>query len=392
MTTFDRSLFQRYALHYFLQSFAESLFFSFGIILLYVKTGSIPLAIAFGLISSSISLLLKSILFSFWWRWAIRYNIVWTMMLGMLCMAISFIGIYFLHPGAVSLFTFGWIAAVHSLGNALYWILSNALYLYVVGASDRPGRYSASLSIAFIAASMFSAIVALLLNVQSYFLLLLPIAAVMAVVSILPLVNISVPLKRSFSFRTSWKALSWRAIFANINPDHRFVVCAVPFFLVEFFGSVDTSIWIMGATAVLSAICAYYAGQYKDGKKYMIYIFALIVNVGVWIGYGVAVTVGMFVLLGVLQQVASITIDTGREARLSREMSEAGDATATSIAIEFARSLGSVIGLAIILVLYYAYGHIPQVWFAIAGLFVLPRALYAIGNVKEWRAIAHKVL
>ncbi len=392
MTSSDHFLFKRYALHYFLQSFFQSLFFSFGVLLIYAKTDSISLAIVYGLISSFLSLFLKSIALRYWWKRMAGYSIVYVMLLGMVCTAGSFMGLYFLHPGSVSFVDFSVIILLSALGNSFYWIPSNALYLYVVGASKHPGRYSALLSIAFIAASVLSAVAGLLFNIRDHFILLLPVAAVMVVVSVAPLLNVHIPLRKDFGFRASWKSLSWGAIAANMNPDHRFMICALPLFLAEFFHSVSASIWIMGVTAILSALCAYFAGQHKDGKKSAIYIAALVVNVGVWIGYGVATTVGVFVLLGVLLQVASTTIDTGREARLSREMANAGDATATSIAIEFARSLASVFGLVIILVLYYIYGHIPQASFAIAALFVLPRALYAIGDVKEHRVIANKVV
>jgi hypothetical protein len=205
----------------------------------------------------------------------------------------------------------------------------------------------------------------------------------MLIGSIFPLLKTHIPLNKNFNFTNSWKNLSWKAILANVNPDHNFVIFALPLFFVQFFGSIDISIWIVGTTAILSAIFTYYAGILKDAKRSSIYILAMIVNIAVWIGYGTLSSIGAFVILGILLNVSSSIIDAGREAKLSRETQNAQDTTETVIAMEFARSVGGVIGYLILIISFSLYLYIPQSIFLLGALFVLPRGLYAIGNVRE---------
>lgn len=174
--------------------------------------------------------------------------------------------------------------------------------------------------------------------------------------SILHLVGIKLSKIKIRSFYKSLKKVSWSAFIANVNPEHELKATALPLIILVLFSSIGTSITISAIVAIITVFIGINAGICKDKNKKGVIIFALIINMLVWIGYGFASTKTEFILLGILLGTSGLVLNVGREARLSREISNTKAIIESSIVIEFARSLGTAISILVILLTYLVFG------------------------------------
>ncbi|TSC59688.1 MAG: hypothetical protein LiPW15_708 [Parcubacteria group bacterium LiPW_15] len=300
----------------------------------------------------------------------------------MLLFAVADFGIYYLPTDIHNFSVFLMLLAIlHSFGNQIYWAPSNAIFFNALGSLDSPGKYSGIMSIVEMISATLAGVAGLLLSDPARFLYLWPLGGTVLLLSILPLLGLHISFEDHLSTIQGFKKLSLSAILANINPDHRFQITAIPLLLVFLFKSLNVSIWITGITFLASVLISYIAGRYKDSSRPFPYIIATISLGLMWILYAFAKTPLIFILLGVGVQLASLMLDVGREARLGREVVNSGNPLNTAFAIECSRAIGGTISFSVLLVVYLIYGPTAQLFLALGVIFILPRARYAIGNI-----------
>ena len=62
---------------------------------------------------------------------------------------------------------------------------------------------------------------------------------------------------------------------------------------------------------------------------------------------------------------------------MSKELEDGDNVLGGTMAIEFARSIGILIGSVGLLVAYIVIGRLPQLLLVVGGLFLIPKAIYA---------------
>jgi len=374
--------FKIYLLHGFLQNFTQTAFYIFGSLLLYVKTGSVLIVLIYGLIQSVVAVLIKSWLIEKYLKLVQRVGFIPTIGGSLLLNGISLIALFYLKiHGPLSLILLFSIGLVYSAGNASYWMLSNSLMFNYVGSSKSPGQYSAHYSTMTIISTGLAGFAGLFLNFQNNFLLLFILSGIMLVASIIPLHYITPPPIQVVSSRECIKKLSRGAFWANCNPDHQITTTAIPLIILFLFGSLSESIWINVTVALLTIICVYAVGKSKDRDNNRLLWFGAIALFLSFIFYGFIKTPTQFIILGVIFGIAGGIVGTAREARLGREVANTTKPIETTVAVEFVRSLGELIGSVILVGTFLLFGKLWQPILIIGCLAVLPKIIYALKNI-----------
>jgi MFS family permease len=384
----NSDVFKYYAIHTFLQSFSQSVLVTFGALFIYAKTGSIGIALAAEFAGITADLIIRSPFVEIWWnRWLGRRQVL-AMMVGMAITALASMGIFFTDTSLASAsFLLILLAGLSSIGTSVYWIPSNAAYFRAVGPSSTPGYTTSLLTILRIAAAILAAIVSLLLNAQNHFLVLLPILAIIALLSLIPLQKLRLPLEEPVSWKRSVTRMSKKSFWANFLGDNQLRTTGVPLVLVLLYGSFSKPAAIGALTLLFAAILGYFAGKLKDGNKSSLFTIALIGAIFVWIAYAFIKAPLAFVILGTLEYIFSTILNVGRDARLGREAANTGHFVESALAVELTRALGTMAGLLVLILAYWTMGSLPQFVLLTGILFVVPRGLYAIGILDELKLI-----
>lgn len=364
-----------------------SLLVTFGTLFYYAKTGSIGFALAGAFFEIVGDLIIRGPLVNWWWNKLLGRRLVWAMVVGMIITAATSVGIFFIDSssalGITLLLTF---ALVSSFGTSIYWMPSNVILFQTIGSSNLPGHYTAIITIVHIAASILAAVISLLLNVKDNFLLLLPFVAVMSLLSLIPLTGLNLPKGEIVKWSRSIKRLSARTFWANFMGDSRLRSTAIPLILVLIYGSLAESVSISALTLIFAAILGYFAGKLKDKSNTSLFIVALIGLIFIWLAYAIAQAPMLFIILGALEYIFSTILTIGRDARLSREITNNGHIVESSIAVELTRALGTLATTLILIVAYWLTGTLPQAVLITGMIFVIPKGLYALGVLDELRA------
>ncbi len=306
-----------------------------------------------------------------------------TMLLG----AASLIGVFFIHTGSFALVMLMSLGVLYSVANSCYWILSNAVYLSYAGKSDTPGKLTAYNFIATLLAATTVSLVAFFLHLDHNFLLLFILMGMFLLVSILPLRFLSPPVVEPVSFRECLKGISGLGFWANVNPEQTIVTLGIPLITLSLFGSLGTSINISVIVAIVTMVLIYGAGTSKDKNSNKILWPALIVACTSAIAYAFIKTQEAFIVVGIVYSTSYSIVDAVREARLSREVSNGINAVQTTVAIEFARSIASLIGGTVLMTGYLIFHTIWQPLLILGVVFIILRAFYALKNIAEIKNI-----
>jgi hypothetical protein len=383
------SIFKRYALHTFLQWFTQSLLVTFGTLFIYAKTKSIGIALLAEFAGIVADLIIRGPFIEVWWNKLLGRRQILAMVLGMLITALASLGIYFTDASRSSAITFliffSWLS---SIGTATYWILSNAVFFRTVGHSVTPGRYASLITIVHIAAAMLAAVAGLVLNAQDHFLVLLPILAIAALLSLIPLKGLNLPAEQPVSWWRGVRRMSLRSFWANFLGDSQLRTTGLPLILILLFGSFTKSVAVGALTLLFAAVLGYFAGKLKDHNKTSLFIISLIGLIFVWLAYAVVKVPAEFVVLGTFEYIFSTILNIGRDARLGREAANNGHFVESSLAVELTRALGNLTGLAALALAYWLTGTLPQFVLSIGLIFVIPRGLYAIGVLDKLRTLS----
>lgn len=136
--------YRKYLVHSFLQNFTQTLFYAFGALLMYDKTQSVLVVIVYGLVAKLSAVIIKTMAVRPLFRAINKIGIVSVMGAGLLLMAFSLVGIFYLNLGStLSFLLLFCFSAAHSLGVTLYWTPSTAPLLTSVGSTSTPGKYNA---------------------------------------------------------------------------------------------------------------------------------------------------------------------------------------------------------------------------------------------------------
>jgi MFS family permease len=373
-------IFKRYASHTFLQWFTQSLLVTFGALFIYAKTESIGIALAGAFFEIIGDLIIRGPLVDWWWNKLLGRRLTLAMAVGMVITALTSLGIFIINPaGSIGIALLLILCMVSSFGTSIYLIPSNAVSFRVVGHSKFPGHYASIITILRITAAALAALISLVVNAQNNFLILLPFIAIMALLSLIPLSGLRLPLEEPVKWRRAIKRVSVRTLWANFSGDGRLRSTGIPLILVLLYGSLSKSVSIGAITLLSAAVLGYFAGKLKDKSKSSIFLIALIGLVFVWIAYAVIKAPIIFIILGALEYIFSTVLAIGRDARLSRQAVNSGHVVESAIAIELTRALGTMTGMLILIIAYWATGTLPQFILVTAILFVIPKGLYALG-------------
>jgi len=374
--------YHKYLIHTFLHKFTEKLFFVFGSLLLYTKTESLLYVLLFFLTAKATSIFIRSVGLPLFFGLIKRFSMYVVLNIAVVFMAISFISLFYIPTSSTSfIYIFLGVAILKSVSNSIYVIISNTIMFNEIGLSNLPGKYTALVSIVQTSGGILSVLLGIFLNLRGDFLFLFIIAGVMLFGSVLPLRGMKLPTLHTTSFKKCFCKLSSPAILANINPSHTLQVVGLPLIIMLVFTSINTSIWISAIAAIATMIISYVTGSFKDGRKKYLNKFALVLFFIVWIWYGFANSEIQFIFLGIVGGLAATIIRVGRNARLSREITNTKQPLESTIAIEFSRGIGGFLGVLTLFIAYSITNTLPQMILVLGALFMLPKAIYAIGNI-----------
>ena len=266
-----------------------------------------------------------------------------------------------------------------SVGMSMYWIPSSTLYFKSVGQSNTPGFNTSIITVVRICAAILASATGLILNAQDNFLFLLPIFSVVVLVSLIPLRGLNLSTEEPVSWKRAMSRISKKCFWANFNSDFSIKKDGLPLILVLLFGSLSESVTIGGLTLIFAAILGYFAGKLKDNNNNSLFILSFIGLLFVWVAYAVVKVPVGFIILGALEYVFSTIVSIGRDARTGRETANSGHSIESAVAIEFARGIGIMTGILILVLAYWLTGTLSQFVLLAGALFVIPRGLYAIG-------------
>lgn len=339
------TLYRKYLLHSFLQSFTNTLFNAFGSLLLYKLTGSILSVLLFLAAGFLTLVLVRSFGANLLLRGISRFGPVMIMGAGLLMIAFSYLGLYYVSATMSYFFVaFIGLSIFKSIGTAFYWTPSNALLFGMTGGSSAPGRSVAYSDIVTIFAGILAVGAGLLLDVHEHFTAIFPFGAIVLMLSIIPLRGIhiaSVSIQR-ISFFDCLKKLRPFTLLSNISIEESLMSIAVPLIALSLFDSFSKPVWINACVVFASSLAAYIAGKCKDTRSRWLSMLAFVAVLVAWVAYGFIGTLAQFITFGVIYAIAAQIISTSRGARLSREVANTGDPLAATMAIEFCRSLGQV--------------------------------------------------
>jgi hypothetical protein len=372
-----------YLLHSFLQNFTQYAFFIFGSLLIYEKTQSIGLTLVYYLLGGIASVLVKSVFVKSYLRVVKKIGVVRTIAQTMVIGAISVAGLYFVNIQGHGLILLMILGVIYSIANSCYWILSSTLYFNYSGISETPGKMTSYNFIATILASVTVSIVALVLHFDNNFLLLFIMMGLFLLASIIPLKFLTPPMVDPVSFKECSAQLSTAGFWSNINPEHTITTNGIPLIILGLFGSLSKSIDISIIVAIFTILLVYGAGKNKDrNSNRMLWPAIIIVSITAII-YGFIKTPIAFIYIGIIYNLAYSIIDAGRDTGLSREVSNSQNPLQTTVAIEFARSVGGLIGNVVLIGTYLIFHTVWQPVLILAVLFTIPRAFYALKNIRE---------
>lgn len=378
--------YKKYLAHEFLYKFNQTLFFTFGALLLYTKTQSILAVLIFGLITKITAILIRSIGFKFSLNILNRFGLMKVMSIGVFIEALAYSTIYFIDPLLTNFYLILFSLAVFKqIGHSFYINISNSILHKAVGNSHTPGRFASGVSIVKLLSGILSALTGYILNIQGNFLFLFLIGSIAILASIIPLYGLKFKKIKIKSFKECLKKISIPAFIANVNPEHELKVTALPIIIMLLYSSIDVSIWISAVVAISTIAIAYIAGIYKDGRKNWFTLTALIINVIVWLRYGFVSSQIEFIVLGAILGLSGIVLTIGREAKLSREIVNTGTPIESSIIIEFARGIGMAISFLILIPAFLITGTIPQKLLTLGALFILTKGIYALKDVDGFK-------
>lgn len=376
--------FKRVLLNKFFGHYSFSVFFTFGALLVFEKTGSVIAALVFFLLLTFAKFISRTIGLRVYTSIAGKIGAFWTMALGILISSLISFLIFFIELDSVtSLAIFYLLPIILGFWRPFYTNVANALYYVAVGSSKWPGGSSSKLLIAEITSTILAVFTGFLLNQLDNFLFLFILQGVLFTFSMLPLRGVYLPSVKPMSLSLGFKRLSKKLIFANINPDHELRVTALPLIIAVFFGSIDTSIIVVSLVVLVNAFISYVAGKLKDKKSKTLSVIAALAISLSWVVYGFASTEFLFVVLGIIQSLFTVVIQIGRQARMSREVVNAGNGWESTVAIEAARSFGAFLSILIMVIIYYFTHSLPQTLLITGAFWILPMAYYAIGEVDE---------
>lgn len=373
----------RYLLHTLLHKFTEQLFFAFGALLIYAKTGSILGTLLFVVVGHATTLLMKSIGFRPSVALFRKWGLVPSMTLGLVLKVITLISIFYLSPDSIYFYAILFsLHIVENIGNTLYVIGANTIMLSVIGASKTPGYSSAQITSLHTLSGLLAAVTGIFLNSHDSFLYLFIVGSAILLGSTIPLSGIPTPELPRLSFWKNLKTISLPMFLANIEPSHSFKVVGLPLIILSISASLDISIWITGGIAVLSIIAAYIAGWVKDHHGVWIIWLSLCVGVLSWVMYGFIHSPLAFLFVSTFHVLSTEIINVSREARMGTELRN--NVLGGTMAFEFARALGILAGSGILLIVYLLFGNLPQLILIIGGLPLIPKAIYAVGKYADF--------
>lgn len=368
----------RYLAHAALHKFSEQLFFAFSALLIYAKTGSLLGTLLFFLVGNVASLLMKSIGFGPSVALFRRWGLMPSMTFGLVLKVLTLAGIFYLPPGYEYFYLVLFLMhAMENAGNVLYVTGANAIMLEVIGASDHPSRSSAQVITFHIASGLLAVLAGVWFNAQGSFLHLLLLGGLALLGSTIPLRGMPMPDLPRLSFGKNLRTVSLSLFLANINPNYQIRALGLPLVVLTVLESFDTSVGVIAGVALVSMAAAYAAGRIEDrGGAWLIWS-SLALGIVAWVAYGFVRSPLGFLVASVLASLATEAITIGREARMSSELRH--ELLGGTMAFEFARSIGMLLGTIILVGAYLFVGHLPQVLLAIGGLFLIPKAFYAAG-------------
>src|SRR3989344_1400173 len=283
----DGEIRRRYLLHSFFHKFTERLFFAFGALLIFAKTGSLFWTLMFALVGHVGTILLKSGGFPWLIKLFRSMGMVRGMTLGLFLKAGALAAIFYIDPGYAFFYHIILaLSVVSNVGNTLYVTGANALMFEVIGVSGTPGRSSAQIAIFHTISGLLAAAMGILLGNQDVFLYSFLVGGAALLVSTLPLWGIATPPIPAVSFRANLKKISLSMFFANVNPDHEISVMGLPLVIFVLSASLQKSIWITAAIAIAGILVAYGAGWLRDHHGSWFSWLALSVGIVAWAAYG----------------------------------------------------------------------------------------------------------
>lgn len=375
----DSQIRKRYLFHTLFHKFTEELFFAFGALLIYAKTGSILGTLLFAVIGHVGTLLIKSAGFASAITLFRKWGLVSSMTFGLLLKVIALGGIFYLSPESAYFYPI--LFSLHILenaGNTLYVFGASAIMLEVIGAAKAPGHSSAQIKALHIFSGLLAALTGVWLNSQGSFLSSFLIGGAVLLGSTIPLRGLPTPQLPQLSFRQNLRSISLPLFLANMNPNHQMKVIGLPLIILSLSASLDTSIMITAGVAIAGIMASYIAGWVRDHHGSWMVWLALVAGILGWGAYGFVNTAQGFLLASIVVGLATEVIGVGREARMAIDLK--GNLLGGTMAFEFARTLGTFIGSSILLIAYVATGSLPQALLAIGGLFLIPKAIYAVGS------------
>ena len=369
---------KRYLIHTILHKFTEKLFFTFGILLIFAKTNSIPTTLLFVLFGVVVNLLLKSVGLPIVTGLFRNFGLVSTMSLGLLIKASSLFGIFILQPD-LSYFNsiLFLLSGTETIGNVLYVVGANALMFQVIGTSKHSGSSTALITILQIASGLVATAVGIVLALNDAFLYTFLVGVIVLLISTIPLLGIKIFTFQDVSFSKNLRKISLGMFFANVNPEHEYKVTAVPLIILMLSASLETSVWISAAVAATSIVLSFITGKLLDRRSIWVIWTAFFVGTFAWVLYGFAVSPIHFLIPGILIGLSAEVLGIGREAKMSKELYADNNIFGGTLAVEFGRASGKLIGLIILLAAYVLYDTLPQLLLITGGLFLIPITLYS---------------
>jgi hypothetical protein len=374
---------KRYFLHTILNKFTQNLFFSFGALLIYYKTGSIPLVIVYYLTGNIAAALTKSIGLKTVVRIMRKFGFIPAMTGGLLINMAGLLVIFSLnHSTSYFLLTLLLVTAISHIGIAVYHVGNTTLQLEIIGNSKTPGFSAAKIDIINIAGGLLAVAAGVIFHHYERFDFLFLIGALMMFASTIPLYGIPAPAMPDANFFANIKAIPKRMLLANFNPDHEIQVVGLPLIILLASASLKFSIQATAAIGAFSIILSYINGKLIDRKRSTIVWVALIIGIIFWSSYIFIEVPLWFAIAGIAIALTMNILTLYREAHMGLFMRQTGDFLNATFVVEFARSFGSFFGNAILLLAYLAFGSLHKNILAFSWLFLLPLALYAASSIK----------
>src|SRR3989344_6274462 len=311
-----------------------------------------------------------------------KWGLVPSMTFGLVLKVIALVGIFYLLPEHSYFYAIlFFLHVIENIGNTLYVVGANTIMITVIGASSAPGYSSAQITSLHTLSGLVAAITGIFLHTQASFLYLFLIGSAVLLGSTIPLSGIPTPELPRLSFWKNLKTISMPMFLANFEPSHPLKIVGLPLIILTLSRSFDISIWITAGIAILSVIAAYLAGWVKDHNRSWVIWLALCIGILSWVGYGLVHLPVAFLFITVFHVLATEIINVSREARMGTELR--GNVLGGTMAFEFARAAGILLGSGILLIAYLIFGHLPQLILVIGGLALIPKALYAVGKYAD---------